>query len=54
MGRIVSEISDEAIRELIYRDCRIIYIVGADDEQVEVPTVVHSSQHLRSLNSDDL
>jgi toxin ParE1/3/4 len=53
MGRIVPEVGDDAIRELIYRDYRIIYIVDAEDEQVEVLTVVHSSQHLGSLNSDD-
>lgn len=50
MGRIVPEISDEDIRELIYRDYRIIYIVDTDNEQVDVLTVVHSSQHLGSLN----
>ena len=53
MGRIVPEIGDDAIRELIYRDYRIIYIVDAEDEQVDVLTVVHTSQHLGSLNSDD-
>jgi toxin ParE1/3/4 len=50
MGRIVPEIADEDIRELIYRDYRIIYIVDTDNEQVDVLTVVHSSQHLGSLN----
>ena len=51
MGRIVSEVGDDAIRELIYRDYRIIYVVDADDTEVDVLTVVHSSQHLGSLNS---
>jgi addiction module RelE/StbE family toxin len=50
MGRIVPEIGEEDIRELIYRDYRIIYIVDTEDEQVDVLTVVHSSQHLGSLN----
>lgn len=53
MGRMVPEIDDEAIREIIYREYRIIYIVEADDTAVEVLTVVHSSQHLGSLNSDN-
>lgn len=50
MGRMVPEIGDEDIHELLYRDYRIIYIVDTDDEQVDVLTVVHSSQHLGSLN----
>lgn len=52
MGRVVPEIGDDAIRELIYRDYRIIYIVDADDEVVEVLTVVHSSQHLGSFSDN--
>ncbi len=51
MGRIVPEIGDEDIRELIYRDYRLIYIVDLKTEQVDVLTVIHSSQHLGSLNS---
>ena len=51
MGRIVPEVGDDAIRELIYRDYRSIYVVDADDTEVDVLTVVHSSQHLGSLNS---
>lgn len=32
MGRIVPEIGDEELRELIYRQYRIVYIVGETDE----------------------
>ncbi len=53
MGRIVPEIGDDAIREVIYRDYRIIYIVDLEGAEVEVLTVVHSSQHLGSLSSDN-
>lgn len=53
MGRVVPEIGDEAIREILYREYRIIYVVDAGDTAVEVLTVVHSSQHLGPLNSDN-
>jgi plasmid stabilization system protein ParE len=44
LGRVVPEIGDEAIRELIYRDYRIMYIVDAEGERVEILTVLHSSR----------
>ncbi|NBC17056.1 MAG: type II toxin-antitoxin system RelE/ParE family toxin, partial [Bacteroidetes bacterium] len=44
MGRIVPEIGDPAIRELIHRGYRIMYVVDGDDETVEVLTVLHSSR----------
>ncbi|MFO8231802.1 MAG: type II toxin-antitoxin system RelE/ParE family toxin [Longimonas sp.] len=53
MGRIVPEISDEAIREVLYRNCRIVYVVGRDDEEVDVLTIFHSSQQFGALGSDD-
>lgn len=53
MGRIVPEIDDEAIREIIYRDYRIVYVVDQNDETVDVLTIFHSSQQLGALGSDD-
>ena len=47
MGRIVPEIGDESIRELIYRQYRIIYIV--DDGSAEILTVYHSSRQFGGL-----
>jgi plasmid stabilization system protein ParE len=44
MGRVVPEIKDEAIREVIYRNYRLVYVVDADDENVEVLTIFHSSR----------
>jgi toxin ParE1/3/4 len=41
-GRVVPEIGDESIRELIYRQYRIIYVVGEDS--AEVLTVYHSAR----------
>jgi len=40
-GRVVPEIGDESIREVLYRGYRILYIVGG--EEVKVLTVFHSS-----------
>ncbi len=53
LGRIVPEIGDDAIRELIYRSYRIIYFVDGTDEEVEVLTVMHSSRQFGSLDLDD-
>jgi toxin ParE1/3/4 len=53
MGRIVPEIGDEAIREVIYRTYRIVYVVDRDDEAVDVLTIFHSSQQFGALDSDD-
>ena len=53
MGRVVPEIRDEAIREIIYRSYRIVYVVDADDEEVEVLTIFHSSKQFGALGSSD-
>lgn len=53
MGRMVPEIEDEAIRELIYRDYRIIHIVDPDEEEVAVLTVIHSARQFGSIDFDD-
>ena len=44
-GRVVPEIGDEAMREVLYRGYRILYLVsGAEgSEEVKVLTVFHSS-----------
>ena len=44
MGRMVPEIGDEALRELIYRQYRIIYIVDAEGERADVLTIFHSAK----------
>ena len=50
LGRTVPEIGDEAIRELIHRGYRIMYVVDEDDETVEVLTVLHSSRQFGSID----
>ena len=42
-GRVVPEISDAAMREVLYRNYRIIYLYS-DDDRVEVLSVFHSSR----------
>lgn len=42
-GRAVPEVGDEAMREVLYRDYRIVYVV-VDDDQVDVLTVFHSAR----------
>ncbi|CAN5560832.1 hypothetical protein BH23BAC4_BH23BAC4_09610 [soil metagenome] len=46
-GRVVPEIGDESIRELIYRQYRIIYVLGKDS--AEVLTVYHSARQFGGL-----
>ena len=47
-GRIVPEIGDGSIRELIYRQYRIIYVVEGDS--AEVLTVYHSARQFGGLS----
>ena len=53
LGRIVPEIGDESIRELIYRSYRIMYFVDQEDTEVEILTVIHSSRQFGSFDFDD-
>ena len=53
MGRIVPEIGDDAIREVIYRNYRIVYVVDRDDEEVEVLTIFHASQQFGTLGPSE-
>ncbi|MGI9174036.1 MAG: type II toxin-antitoxin system RelE/ParE family toxin [Rhodothermales bacterium] len=53
MGRMVPEIGDEAMREVIYRNYRIVYVVDRDDEAVEVLTIFHSSQQFGASGSPE-
>jgi toxin ParE1/3/4 len=43
-GRAIPEIDDEAMREVIYREYRVIYYYDADTERVEVLTVLHAAR----------
>lgn len=44
-GRVVPEVGDGAMREVLYRGYRVVYVV-ADDERVDILTVFHSSRTL--------
>jgi toxin ParE1/3/4 len=48
-GRIVPEIGDENMREIIHRNYRIIYMYLPKDDRVEVLTVFHSSRQFGAL-----
>ena len=41
-GRSVPEINDPTIREVVWREYRVVY--WADDDRVEVLSVLHTSQ----------
>ena len=44
-GRVVPEVGDETLREVIYENYRLVYRVHADS--VEVVTVYHGARLLR-------
>jgi plasmid stabilization system protein ParE len=44
LGRVVPEVQDENIRELLYRNYRIIYRIAG--ERIEILTIVHGSRDL--------
>ena len=44
IGRVVPEYDNEKIREILYRNYRIVYII--DDKIVEILTVFHGSKLL--------
>lgn len=43
-GRAVLEIEDDSLREVIWREYRVIYHADAEGSRVDVLTVLHSSQ----------
>ena len=49
LGRIVPEIEDRNIRELISGNYRIIYVVKGDDA-VDIVRIFHSARKLRKEN----
>lgn len=51
-GRMIPESEEDALREMIYRDYRIMYHVDAADEDVLILTVLHSSRQLGGFGSE--
>lgn len=47
-GRKVPEINDPSIREIIYRNYRIIYHYTPEDNRIEILTLFHSSRQFGS------
>src|SRR5438105_542568 len=43
-GRVIPEAEDERLREVIYRQYRIMYHVDEREEEVLILTVIHSSR----------
>ena len=43
-GRVIPESEDEQLREVIYREYRIMYHVDVDETEVLILTVLHSSR----------
>lgn len=45
-GRVIPEAEDEQLREVMYREYRIMYHVDEADEQVLILTILHSSRQV--------
>lgn len=43
-GRVVPEMTDDAMREVVYRDYRIFYLYDDEEDRVEVLSMFHSSR----------
>jgi len=56
-GRVVPEFGDSSIREILYRDYRIIYHLQETGDIVHILTVTHGAMsmiHLDGLNGEKL
>ncbi len=53
MGRVVPEIGLDSVRELIYRNYRIMYVVDDSEKSVEVLTVIHSARQFGGFEAED-
>lgn len=49
-GRVVPEISQENIREIVFRNYRIVYIM--DDEVIHILTIFHASKLLQDFKQN--
>ena len=43
-GRMIPEAEDEQLREIVYREYRIMYYIDDADEEVLILTVLHASR----------
>ncbi|HIJ65546.1 MAG TPA: type II toxin-antitoxin system RelE/ParE family toxin [Candidatus Hydrogenedentes bacterium] len=48
-GRIVPELSDPAIREIIRRPCRIVYRVRREEKLVEIARIWHAARGIPEM-----
>lgn len=51
-GRMVPEIGDDNMREIIHRNYRIIYLYIPEDDRVEILTVFHASRQFGPSATD--
>ena len=43
-GRMIPEAEDEQLREVIYREYRIMYHIDEENKEVLILTIIHSSR----------
>ena len=51
MGRMVPEVGDEALRELIHLGFRIMYVLEPESDSVVILTVLHSTRQFGAPDS---
>jgi plasmid stabilization system protein ParE len=52
-GRVVPELDNPELREVIYGNYRIIYRVVGKDQNVQIIAVVHGARELRPAISEE-
>jgi toxin ParE1/3/4 len=51
-GRVVPEIGEEELREVVLRSYRVVYFYDEEGDRVEVLTVFHASQQFGGLSGE--
>lgn len=51
-GRVIPEAEEDALREVIYRDYRIMYHVDGAGEDVLILTILHSSRQFGGFRAE--
>jgi toxin ParE1/3/4 len=52
-GRVVPEIGQEDMREVVLRSYRVVYLYDAEEDRVEILTVFHSSRQLGASSGEE-
>jgi len=52
-GRVVPELENTELREIIYRNHRIVYSVSGKNDNIRIVAVIHGACDMMSINTDE-